>query len=154
MFLLNYLVWEYANNVINTLFDRIGKIKKYYKQTFLNITNIFFALKNKFTMGILSYIKSIILGKEETTQNNQTLPADTKVVVEVSETKVEEPKVEVIEEKLPEVITENPVVNEVKEVDPNKGPKSSSKKRPSPKKKSTKLENKTEKPKKSKNTKK
>lgn len=105
-------------------------------------------------MGILSYIKSIFLGKEETTQNNQTLPADTKVVVEVSETKVEEPKVEVIEEKLPEVITENPVVNEVKEVDPNKGPKSSPKKRPSPRKKSTKLENKTEKPKKSKNTKK
>jgi hypothetical protein len=31
MFFLNYLVWEYANNVINTLFDRIGKIKKYYK---------------------------------------------------------------------------------------------------------------------------
>lgn len=105
-------------------------------------------------MGILSYIKSIFLGKEETTQNNQTLPEYTKAVAEVAETKVEEPKVEIFEEKLPEVITENPVVNEVKKVDPNKGSKNSPKKRSSPKKKSVKSENKTEKPKKPKNTKK
>lgn len=101
-------------------------------------------------MGILSYIKSIFLGKEETTQNNQTLPVDTKVVVDqVSETKVEEPKVGTTEEKS-EVVIEDPVV----EVGPNKSPKNAPKKRPSPKKKPVKSENKTEKPKKSKNTKK